>query len=216
MKSVKLFQLSKMEQDALREVMSIGMGHASTALSKLLDEKIEMELMALEVLPLKYLSKKLGESHKLSTGVYVRITGDINGTVSFILSRDSSTTLADILMHKKIGTTKVLGRVERSALEETTSILTGHYLTAMNNFLNINTIPTPPSTVFHLSGSIIDFILLGVDRSIEYGIVVHIKFCQEYETVKSDFVVLLDRSSLDKIVESINNTYLADALKKED
>ncbi|MEA1925293.1 MAG: chemotaxis protein CheC [Candidatus Altiarchaeota archaeon] len=212
MKSVKLFQLSKMERDALGEVMSIGMGHSSTALSKLLNEKIDMELMALEVLPIKYLSRKLGESHQLSTGVYVRI----NGTVSFILSRDSSTTLADILMHKRIGTTKVLGQVERSALEETTSILTGHYLTAMSDFLHINAIPTPPSTVFHLSGSIIDFILLGVDRSIEYGIVVHIKFGQEYETVKSDFVVLLDRPSLENIVESVNNTYLADEVKKEE
>ncbi len=200
--------MSKLERDALREVMSIGMGHSSTALSKLLNEKIDMELMTLEVLPIKYLSRKLDEPHKLSTGIYVRITGNINGTVSFILSRDSSTILADILMHKKIGTTKVLGRVERSALEETTSILTGHYLTAMSNFLHINAIPNPPSTVFHLSGSIIDFILLGVDRSIEYGIVVHIKFGWENRTVKSDFIVLLDKQSLEKIIESINNVYL--------
>ncbi|OYT26212.1 MAG: hypothetical protein B6U97_04235 [Candidatus Altiarchaeales archaeon ex4484_96] len=214
MRPVKLFQLSKLERDALREVMSMGMGHASIALSELLDEKIDMALMTLEILPIKYLSKKLGESHQLSTGVYVRITGDINGTVSFILSRTSSMTLADILMKNKKGTTAVLGKVERSALEETTSILTAHYLTAMSEFLHLKAIPTPPSTVFHLSGSIIDFILLGVDRIIEYGIIVHIKFGRESEEVKSDFIVLLDSQSLEKIIEAVNTVYLKD--EKED
>ncbi len=210
MKRQKLFQLSKLERDALREVMSIGMGSASTSLSRLVDERIDMELSAFEMLPIKYLSKKLEKDNRLLTGVYTRVRGDVNGTVSFILPRESSIVLADILLNKPSGTTKVLGRMERSALEETTSILTATFLTAMSNFLHINAIPTPPSTVFHLSGSIIDFILLGVDRHIEYGIMVHIKFSRQTENVKSSFIVFLDRKSLEVIVNAINNVYLGE------
>jgi chemotaxis protein CheY-P-specific phosphatase CheC len=45
-------KLTTLQKDALFEVMSIGMGHSSMALSSLVKDKIEVKLDSMDLLPL--------------------------------------------------------------------------------------------------------------------------------------------------------------------
>jgi chemotaxis protein CheC len=193
-------KLSKLQLDALAEVMSIGMGHASTALSQLINEKIGVKLSSLELLPLSTIPHKLGDESVLSTGVYLRITGGLSGTTLLVFPRESALFVADIISNKTIGTTTIIGKEDRSGIEELGSIITASFLNAMSDFLDIKLCPSTPVTVFDVSSAIVRFVLIGINKKIDYGMLVRVDFVSSMGIVAGNFMLLLDSDSLDFLV----------------
>jgi len=199
-------KLTNLERDALREVMSMGMGHSSIALSKMVDEKIDVKLAAMNLIPLSEVSGKLGGEDVLSTGVYLRVIGDVSGTTLLVFPRDSALFLADVLEGREAGSTKILSRLDRSALEELGSIITASFLTAMGNFLGVKTYPSTPVTVFDVAKSIVNFVLIGVNKDVDFGLVIKIDFKGSKGVITGYFLLLLDAVSLATLINLIDKT----------
>ena len=68
-------QLSSLQKDALREVSNIGTGNAATALSMLLNQKIDMTVPSINLIELSMLFDQVGEDEV--AGIVVRVLGDI-------------------------------------------------------------------------------------------------------------------------------------------
>ncbi len=78
--------LSNKHLDVLKEVGNIGAGHSATALSKLLNKKIDMMVPHVKVVSFKELTEWLGGPEVVIASVYLRIEGDIPGSLFFVLS----------------------------------------------------------------------------------------------------------------------------------
>ena len=87
-----------MQLDVLKELGNIGAGNAVTALSKMLDKKINMEVPQVRILELAEVSEICGGAEVPVTGIYLRMEGDISGNIMFLLPMESSRVLLDMLM----------------------------------------------------------------------------------------------------------------------
>ena len=116
--------MTSMQMDVLKELGNIGAGNAVTALSKMLDKKVNMEVPRVSILEFREVSEILGGAEAEVTGVYFRMEGDISGNIMFLLPVDSSNALLDMLMGTYRDNDK-FGEMSLSALEEIGNILTG-------------------------------------------------------------------------------------------
>jgi chemotaxis protein CheC len=197
-------KLTTLQKDALFEVMSIGMGHSSMALSSLVKDKIEVKLDSMDLLPLSQIPSHLGSENVLSTGVYLRIIGELSGTTLLVFPRDTALLVTDILHGRQAGTTKIIGKEDRSGIEEMGNILTASFLNAMSDFLKIKIVPSTPVTVFDISNSIVRFVLIGVNKKVDHCLITKVNFISSMGAVKGNFMLILDCESLDKMVSLVD------------
>jgi chemotaxis protein CheC len=195
--------LTTLQKDALYEVVSIGMHHASTALSHLVKDEITVKLDSLDLVTLTQLPPYLYKENVLSTGVYLRITGDLSGTTLLVFPHDTALTITDILHNRAIGETSSLGRDDKSGIEELGSILTASFLNALSDFLKIRLVPSTPSTVFDVSKSIRRFVLIGV-KAKDQCLITKVSFVSAMGIVEGNFIFLLDSDSLSKLIPLID------------
>ena len=91
--------------------------------------------------------------------VVLGIRGEISGSVLFIFDEKSALRLLDILMGEKTDTnTTILSEINKSALKEVSSVMSGAYLRAMGEFTNITLGMVPPCFVYGASEKIFGFV----------------------------------------------------------
>lgn len=80
-------ELTTMQLDVLQEVGNIGAGNAATALSELLNEKVDMSVPAVNIIPFDDIFSSI-DVEVVVIGVIVRVLGDIPGNILFTLEKD--------------------------------------------------------------------------------------------------------------------------------
>lgn len=137
-----MVQLSGFQSDALREIGSIGMGNATTALSKLLNSRVQLNLSNAQMIDIAAMSSMVPSSMTL-TAIIMDLAGDLNGTIMLLFDFNSAVTLSSVLVS---GTAQEgdPGMYE-SALNEMGNILAGSYLKNMYEFLGVKVVQSPPS-----------------------------------------------------------------------
>lgn len=150
-------ELSALQSDALREMGNIGSGHAATALSKLLNETVMVDIPRVKILSEADISRELTlKDDQIMVGVFQKIYGRVNGSILITIQRDHAFKLVDIMASRSKGETKFLGLMEVSILEEVGNILTGSYLTALSNLTGLVLLPSVPTAVVDVLSSLID------------------------------------------------------------
>lgn len=71
--------LKALQLDALREVASIGAGHAATALSQLTKRKIMISVPQITVTPIEEVLKLMGDADAPVAAVLMHMLGDLTG-----------------------------------------------------------------------------------------------------------------------------------------
>ncbi|WP_321418018.1 chemotaxis protein CheC [uncultured Methanomethylovorans sp.] len=135
-------QLSGFQSDALQEIGGIGMGNAATALSKILNSRVQLNLSNAQIIDIKSMSQMVPSSMTLAA-VLMDLRGDLIGTMMLLFDFNSAATLSSVLIS---GTTheEDPGMYE-SALNEMGNILTGSYLKSIYEFLGAKVIQSPPT-----------------------------------------------------------------------
>lgn len=151
-------ELSALQCDALREMGNIGSGHAATALSKLLNETVMLDIPKVRIMTVEELAKDMSkqESDPVMVGVFQKIYGKVNGSILITLPREHAFKLVDIMASRSKGETKFLGIMEVSILEEVGNILTGSYLTALSNLTGLVLLPSVPTAVVDAHSDLLD------------------------------------------------------------
>ncbi|MFH1239195.1 MAG: chemotaxis protein CheC [bacterium] len=199
----KEIKLTEAQLDALRELGSIGAGNAATAMSQLLGKTVMMSVPKIDIIPVEKVPLLMGEPETLVVGVYLRVLGDVLGSMLLSFPRDSAFSLVDVLMGRKAGSTKILSEIDRSALKETGTIVAGAYLNALSSLTHRTLLPCTPNLAFDMMGAIVDYILIGLSQVIEFVIVLEVEFIEKETKVKGFFFILPDAESLNVILKSI-------------
>lgn len=200
---VDVLHLTGKQIDALKEIGSIGAGNAATALSQMLNRKVMMTVPQIKIVPIREVPKFMGGPETLVAGVYTRILGEVSGSVLLTFPRESAFALTDILMGRRVGSTKILTGIDRSLLKEMGLIVTGAFLTALSKMAQATIIPRVPNLTFDMVGAIIDFVLIDLSQVVEYAIVIEVKFVERQNKVHGHFFILPNPGSLKIILKSI-------------
>ena len=145
MEKEEVLSLSPMQLDALREIGNIGAGNAATALSQIINRKIDMSVPRLNILPLSEVPDVVGGADTMVAGVYLRVFGPAPSSILFLLPRDSAFSLVDMAMGRERGTTDILNAMDESALMEIGNILAGSFLNALSYFTKMTLLPSLPA-----------------------------------------------------------------------
>src|SRR5699024_11424750 len=86
--------MTEKQLDVLKEIGNIGSAHAATALSMLLGDKIAMEVPAVQVVTYNEMFDLVGGAEENIVSVFLRIEGDIQANMFFILTPDQADYLA--------------------------------------------------------------------------------------------------------------------------
>lgn len=130
--------------DALKEVASIGAGHAATALSLMTGARIMIEVPTVNVAPLDELMPTIAPPGEQLLTVLMDMRGSLSGETMLALPMLTGRRLADLMLRRERRPGGALDPLEESALKEAGNILGGAYMTALSDFLGMTLMPSPP------------------------------------------------------------------------
>jgi chemotaxis protein CheC len=202
---LNLDELTVSQLDALREVGNIGAGHGATALSQLLGKKIYITVPRVNILFLEEIPQLVGDPKTLVAGLTLSILGDATGKILVLFPRESALRLADMLLKQPVGSSQILTEMGHSALKEAGNILTGAYLSALNEFLGMLLLISVPTLVFDMAGAILSILTQGMEE-VTKVICIETQFLNSPDSTESIggyFILAPDSISLRAIFQAI-------------
>ena len=100
MGDLSLEKVSETYLDVLKEIGNIGAGNAMTALSQMLNCKVDMKVPQVKLLDFNEVGAMMGGEEQVMVGVFLGVEGDITGSMMFLVEQNS----AKHLLHKIMGT----------------------------------------------------------------------------------------------------------------
>lgn len=200
--SEEVLKLSAMQLDALKEIGNVGAGNAATALSQIINRKIDMTVPQVAILPLGDVPDVVGGPDVMVAGVYLRVFGPAPGSILFLLPRESAFYLVDTLMGRSQGS-QSLDAMDESALLEIGNILAGAYLNALSYFTKFTLLPSIPALAIDMAGAILSVILIQLGQMGDHALVIETEFSTETDGVKGHFFLIPDPGSLGTILHAI-------------
>jgi len=201
--SEEILNLSLVQLDALKEIGNVGAGNSATALSQLINRKIDMTVPQIAIMPLGDVPDVVGGPDVMVAGVYLRVFGPAPSSILFLLPRDSAFYLVDMLMGREQGYTTSLDSMDESALMEIGNILAGAYLNALSHFTKLTLLPSIPALAVDMAGAILSVILIQLGEMGDHALVIETEFTTENDGVKGHFFLIPDPGSLSTILSAI-------------
>ena len=201
--SDEILKLSPMQLDALREIGNVGAGNSATALSQIINRKIDMSVPDVAIMPLDEVPDVVGGPDVMVVGVFLRVYGLAPGSVLFLLPRNSAFYLIDMLMGKERGQTQSLDFMDESALMEIGNILAGAYLNALSYFTKLTLLPSIPALAMDMAAAILSVVLVQLGQMGDHALVIETEFLSEDDGIKGHFFLIPDPGSLDTILAAV-------------
>ncbi len=155
MSEINLDSLTDLQFDVLKEIGNIGAGNATTALSQLVNMKIDMSVPKVALVPLTEISGIIGSEEMVVVGILLGMEGDVDGTMMFLLEEKSAHILVNLLMGREYNAPGEFGEIELSALGEIGNIIAGSYLSALSSLTGLTITATVPATTVDMAAAIL-------------------------------------------------------------
>ena len=154
MGGITLEEMSDEYFDVLKELGNIGAGNATTALSQMMQCKVDMSVPQVKLMEFKELGQLMGGEEIIMVGIYLAIEGDVAGSIMFLLEKQA----ARYLVNKLMGTSvegEEFSDMEFSALKEVGNIITAAYLNSLASLTNLKLQPSVPDLTVDMAGAIL-------------------------------------------------------------
>lgn len=143
--SAQELQLSDLQKDALKEVGNIGAGHAATALSQLLNTKINLNEPRIDVVKFRDLATRVGRANRTVAALHMYVRGETPGQMVVLFDRDQALDFVSTFLKRVIGDIQIFDSIADSTLKEIGNIIAGSYLSAITNLTGHNVLPSVPT-----------------------------------------------------------------------
>ena len=193
---MRLESLTDLQVDALREVGSIGAGHAATALSQLMGIPISVRNPELEIVPIGEMPGVFGGPEQLVGAVFLRLLGDIEGGMLFLAPRDALLSLVDLMHAREPGTTKSFGREQEALVTHVASVLGASYVAAIARMADLNVLPSTPSFALDMAGAILEVATAEAGMKAQNAMLIRTAFHHEGTKIDVALFFLPDQDSL--------------------
>ena len=144
--------------DALKELSTIGAGHAATALSNLVKSPVGITLPNISFLVSDDVNSIIEDSDHTYVATVLNALGDIGGKLLLIFELQKALTTVDTLFHLEEHTTNVLDDKAKSAINEVGNIIVASFLNTLSKFLNLVILPSVPEIITGKKENIIKYI----------------------------------------------------------
>lgn len=194
--------LSAFQTDALKEVGNIGIGHATTSLSQMVNKRVWISLPDLKLVPLLEVPS-LVKNEEPVVGIILELKGDAKGYLLLLLSKNTAKLLVKLVLGAA-DETKGFDEMEISVLKELGNIMGGTYITALSNFLSIAIGLSTPLDIYDMSDAIINQVVCLMARDVNDVLFLKTEFTINAERIEGKILIFTDSASLTKMLDAIN------------
>lgn len=205
MSKIDLGNLDSMQYDVLKELGNIGAGNATTALSKLINAKIDMRVPKVNLLGFSELAKAMGREEEIMVGILLLLEGDVDGMMMFLLDVPSARALVNSLMGKaeeEPNDDINFDEMEFSALREIGNIITGSYLSALSDMTRLTIVSSVPSLQIDMAEAILSIPAIEFSKIGDKVLLIQTQFDDDTQ-ISGYFVLVPELDSYDKILSSL-------------
>jgi chemotaxis protein CheC len=197
--------LGPRQLDALREVANIGAGHAATALSQMVQQRIMVDIPEIKIVRLEEVGELLGEPDEIVSAIMMQLLGDVTGRTVQIFPWRTAVRLTSTLLARDAGASpEDFGEMEQSALKEVGNILVGAYVNALSEFMGLMLIMSPPAIAIDTAQAVLTTSYLNFGEHQDYVFAVTTRLGMDANTdLGAHFLLLPDEASLKVILRAL-------------
>jgi chemotaxis protein CheC len=201
---IDLNQINIIQYDVLKEIGNIGAGNATTALSQMINAKVNMKVPKVDLLEFKELSDIVGGAENLVVGILFTLEGNINGMMMFMMDIDASRHLVNLLLGKSyISDTGEFSEMELSALNEIGNIIAGAYLSSLSTLTNMTISSSIPYMAIDMAGAILSVPAIEFGKVGDKALLIETEFGDEVKAVNGYFILIPTIESYSAILSSL-------------
>lgn len=134
-------EFTEEDMDTFRELGNIGAGHAGNALSQMINKKVMLDIPETRLLSVSQIKDQFKKVGDYITGSFSTVKKSVDANILLMFPVEHMERLFQIVLEldkpKKLPRSGNLGESDQSVIMELSSILIGHYIAALSNFLHL-------------------------------------------------------------------------------
>ncbi len=201
---LNLDEMNQMQLDVLKELGNIGAGNATTALSKILDAKVDMKVPKVEMVGFSEITNIIADEETIMTGILLLLEGDVNGMMMFLLDMPSARKLVNAMLLRDVESDDPsdFDDMELSALNEVGNIITGAYLSALSDLTRLTIVSSVPSLRIDMAASLLSIPAIEFGKVADKVLLIDTEF-DDLSAIKGYFVLVPDLESYEVMLKSL-------------
>lgn len=209
MSNISLNGMDNMQYDVLREIGNIGAGNATTALSQMINSRVEMKVPKVELLEFKEVSEIVGGAENIVVGILFALGGDIDGMMMFMMENDASSYLANLLLgdlfnpDQEDKVDEGFSEMELSALNEIGNIIAGAYLSSLSSLTNLTITSSIPYMANDMAGAILSVPAIEFGKMGDKALLIETEFGNFDKSLNGYFLLIPTLDSYTTILTSL-------------
>ncbi|MHA1145868.1 MAG: chemotaxis protein CheC [Candidatus Helarchaeota archaeon] len=202
--------LTPEQLDTLMELGNIGTGNAVTALSKLLNKKIEMSLTDVSIIPFWKILEEFEGPETQVFGIYSDINGFANLSILQFFTKKSTIEMMNNLLHKdriiseKVTSLKDLDEFSISTITEIGNILAAHFANSLASLMKTVLIPEVPVVALDMIATILNSLVAKYSFISDYLIITKTNMSIEEFHLEGSICFIPDLKTLETLFKAIN------------
>ena len=211
--------MDNMQYDVLREIGNIGAGNATTALSQMINSKIDMKVPKVELLEFREVSEIVGGAENIVVGILFTLGVDIDGMMMFMMEKFASRHMVNLLLGegqdtldeddkdynntKKEIDDKEFTEMELSALNEIGNIIAGAYLSSLSSLTNLTITSSIPYMAIDMAGAILSVPAIEFGKIGDKALMIETEFGNFEKALNGYFLLIPTLDSYTAILTSL-------------
>jgi len=195
-------ELNEMYLDVLKEIGNIGAGNATTAISNMLNLKIDMSVPQAELLPVEQITTAIGAEEEVIVGILLGVELDIDGSMMFLMDMTSAHHLVNRLMMRDYDYMEDFDEMDLSAIKEVGNIIASSYLSALSGLTNLTISPTVPFVAIDMAAAILSVPAVQFGLQGDNALMIKTKFDDDLE-MNGFFILMPEEESYQKILKAL-------------
>ena len=196
-------EMNELEMDILKEIGSIGGGNAATAMSSMLNAKVNMSLPKVVILGFNEALDYLGDPEELVAAIFVEMSGELSGIMLLILTKEFSDEVVFRMLGKVDSDFLELEEIDSSVLMETGNIVISSYITAMASLTNVNVELSVPQLAVNMVGGIMSAPISLMGQHSDRIMMITGQFTIDGKALDSEMLLLPDVESLNVLMKKL-------------
>ncbi|MGB5823189.1 MAG: chemotaxis protein CheC [Proteocatella sp.] len=203
MKITNYEQIDSMGLDVLKEIGSIGIGNAATALASMLSREIKMTQPDVSIMGYNDAVYKLGGPEKIVVGVLTRITGDIKGLMLYIQDLKFINIVLKNLMSEEVESYEQLGEMEISAIMEIGNIIISSYINSLTSLVGISAKLSVPCISTSMLGGILSVPMIEFGYETDKIMTIGGSLVCDEQEIGGNLILVPEMESLNSLFEKL-------------
>lgn len=195
--------IDAIQYDVLKEIGNIGAGNATTALSQMINCKIDMKVPNVELLGFQELPDMIGGAENLIVGILLTLEGDTDGMMMFMIEKESAHHLINALMQRDLEKFEDFTEMDLSALKEIGNIIAGAYLSSISTLTNLTIISSVPYMSIDMAGAILSVPAIEFGKVGDKALVIRTQIIEDDKEISAYFALIPTIDSYTKMMSSL-------------